>query len=101
MTATLVGHNRPLTEKATAIRRTALEMGKVQGQGYIAQALDVADILAVAYFHAMAYRPEDPEWEGRDRFLSFNRPLRDRALRRADRGRRHRRDEIETYGGDD
>lgn len=68
MTAPLVGHNRPLAEKATAIRRTALKMGKVQGQGYIAQALDVADILAVAYFHAMAYRPEDPEWEGRDRF---------------------------------
>ena len=51
------------------IRRTALRMGEVQGQGYIAQALGVADILAVAYFHAMTYRPEDPEWEGRDRFL--------------------------------
>ena len=58
MTTTLVGHNRPLYEKAQAIRRTALEMGKVQGQGYIAQALDVADILAVAYFHAMTYRPK-------------------------------------------
>ncbi|HSH76978.1 MAG TPA: hypothetical protein VLA19_00415, partial [Herpetosiphonaceae bacterium] len=22
-----------------------------------------------AYFHALRYRPEDPEWEGRDRFL--------------------------------
>jgi transketolase len=41
----------------------------VQGQGYIAQALDIADVLAVAYFHALRYRPEDPEWEGRDRFL--------------------------------
>src|SRR3712207_9224364 len=29
----------------------------------------IADVLAVAYFHAMRYRPEDPEWEGRDRFL--------------------------------
>jgi transketolase len=41
----------------------------VQGQGYIAQALGVADVLAVSYFHALRYRPEDPEWEGRDRFL--------------------------------
>jgi transketolase len=41
----------------------------VQGQGYIAQALGAADLLAVAYFHAMRYRPDDPEWEGRDRFL--------------------------------
>jgi transketolase len=47
-------------------------MGEVQGQGYIAQALDIADVLAVAYFHAMRYRPEDPAWEGRDRFLLSN-----------------------------
>jgi transketolase len=47
-------------------------MGEVQGQGYIAQALDIADVLAVAYFHAMRYRPEDPTWEGRDRFLLSN-----------------------------
>jgi transketolase len=44
-------------------------MGEVQGQGYIAQALGISDVLAVAYFHAMRYRPDDPEWVGRDRFL--------------------------------
>jgi transketolase len=44
-------------------------MGEVQGQGYIAQALGIADVLAVAYFHALNYRSDDPEWEGRDRFL--------------------------------
>jgi transketolase len=44
-------------------------MGAVQGQGYVAQALGIADVLAVAYFHALRYRPEDPHWEGRDRFL--------------------------------
>ncbi|MHA6262546.1 transketolase [Arenibacterium sp. CAU 1754] len=43
-------------------------MGEVQGQGYIGQALGVADVLAVTYFHALSYRAEDPEWEGRDRF---------------------------------
>ncbi|MEQ8899449.1 MAG: transketolase [Roseovarius sp.] len=43
-------------------------MGEVQGQGYIGQALGVADVLATAYFHAMTYRADDPEWEGRDRF---------------------------------
>ena len=47
-------------------------MGEVQGQGYIAQALDIADVLAVAYFHAMRFRPEDPSWDGRDRFLLSN-----------------------------
>ena len=66
---TQIGHNISLTERARRIRRHALRMGEVQGQGYIAQALGVADVLAVSYFHATTYRPEDPEWEGRDRFL--------------------------------
>ena len=68
----LKGHNRELAERAYRVRRNAVLMGEVQGQGYIAQALDIADVLAVAYFHAMTYRPEDPEWEGRDRFLLSN-----------------------------
>ena len=58
-----------LEERARNIRRHALRMGEVQGQGYIAQALGIADVLATAYFHALRYRPEDPDWEGRDRFL--------------------------------
>jgi transketolase len=61
-----------LAERAYNIRRNALRMGEVQGQGYIAQALDIADVLAVAYFHAMSYRPDDPCWEERDRFLLSN-----------------------------
>lgn len=54
---------------AYRIRRYALRMGEVQGQGYIGQALAYADVLAVAYGHALNLRPEDPDWEGRDRFL--------------------------------
>ena len=54
---------------AYRIRRYALRMGEVQGQGYVGQALGYADGLAVAYGHAMSFRPNDPEWEGRDRFL--------------------------------
>ena len=58
-----------LPDRARNIRRLALRMGEVQGQGYIAQALGMADILAVAYGHALRYRADDPKWEGRDRFL--------------------------------
>ena len=61
--------NLSLAERAWRIRRNALRMGAVQGQGYIAQALGVADVLAVSYFHALTYRPLEPDWEGRDRFL--------------------------------
>ena len=73
MAETNLRTNEPaLAERAYRIRRNALRMGEVQGQGYIAQALDIADVLAVAYFHAMRYRPEDPTWEERDRFLLSN-----------------------------
>lgn len=58
-----------LTQCAHRIRRYALRMGEVQGQGYIGQALGWADVLAVAYGHALNFKPEHPEWEGRDRFL--------------------------------
>lgn len=61
--------NVSLHRRAWQIRRNALLMGEVQGQGYIGQALGVADVLAVSYFHALTYRANDPEWEGRDRFL--------------------------------
>lgn len=58
-----------LETRAYRIRRYALRMGEVQGQGYIGQALGYADVLAVAYCHAMKFRPDDPEYEERDRFL--------------------------------
>ncbi|WP_367348534.1 transketolase [Sphingobium yanoikuyae] len=58
-----------LEERAYHIRKHALRMGAVQGQGYVGQALGVADVLAVSYFRALCYRANDPHWEGRDRFL--------------------------------
>ena len=58
-----------LKKSAYRIRRFALRMGEVQGQGYIGQALGWADVLAVAYCHAMNLKSADPEWEERDRFL--------------------------------
>ena len=58
-----------LRQAAYRIRLNALNMGEVQGQGYIGQALGVADVLAVAYTDQLNHRPEDPHWEGRDRFL--------------------------------
>jgi len=58
-----------LKEMAKNIRRLAVRMGEIQGQGYIGQALGYADVLAVAYGHAMKFKSNDPEWDGRDRFL--------------------------------
>ena len=58
-----------LREHARNIRRYAVQMGEVQGQGYVGQALGYADVLAVAYCHAMKFDPANPEWAERDWFL--------------------------------
>ncbi|GAB2813160.1 transketolase [Streptomyces daliensis] len=60
---------RALRDAAHRIRHHALDMGEVQGQGYIGQALGVADILAVAYKDVLNYRADEPDWPERDRFL--------------------------------
>src|ERR1044072_5398263 len=90
-----------LAERAYRIRRNALLMGEVQGQGYIGQALDIADVLAVAYFGAMRYRADDTAWGERDRFLlskghygiALSAALFEAGILPAD--------ELETYGSDD
>jgi transketolase len=61
--------NTSLEERAYRIRRNALRMATIQGQGYIGQALGIADVLAVCYFQSLHYRPADPHWAERDRFL--------------------------------
>lgn len=93
--------NLSLEERAYRIRRHALKMGEVQGQGYIAQALGIADVLAVSYFHAMTYRPEDPEWEGRDRFLLSIGHYAIALYAALIEAGIMPEDELDTYGGDD
>jgi transketolase len=96
------GANAPsLAERAWRIRRNAVRMGKVQGQGYIAQALDISDVLAVAYFHALRYRPDDPTWEGRDRFLLSNGHYAIALYAALIEAGVIPEAELETYGGDD
>jgi transketolase len=68
-TATRAERVQRVREAAYRIRHNALDMGEVQGQGYIGQALGVADVLAAVYTDALNHRPEDPHWDGRDRFL--------------------------------
>jgi len=58
-----------LKDAAHRIRMHALDMGETQGQGYIGQALGVADILAVVYKDVLNHRADEPEWPQRDRFL--------------------------------
>ncbi len=90
-----------LAQVAYRIRRYALRMGEVQGQGYIGQALGWADVLAVAYGHAMTLRPDQPEWEGRDRFLLSHGHYAIAAYAALIEAGIIPESELETYGSDD
>ncbi len=93
--------NFSLEQRAYHIRRHALRMAEVQGQGYIAQALGIADVLAVSYFDALNYRPQEPEWEGRDRFLLSIGHYAIALYAALIEAGVIPEDEIETYGSDD
>ncbi len=58
-------------------------------------------MLAVAYFHAMRYRPDDPEWEGRDRFLLSNGHYAIALYAALIEAGIIPAEELETYGGDE
>jgi transketolase len=90
-----------LKERAYRIRRNAVLMGEVQGQGYVGQALDIADVLAVAYFHAMKFDPTNPDWEGRDRFLLSNGHYAIALYAALIEAGIVPAEELETYGSDD
>ena len=90
-----------LAERAYRIRRNAIRMGEVQGQGYVGQALGIADVLAVSYFHALSYKPQEPEWEGRDRFLLSIGHYAIALYAALIEAGILPEDELETYGGDE
>lgn len=92
---------KSISQAAYRIRRYALRMGEVQGQGYVGQALGLADMLAVAYSHALNYKPEDPEWEGRDRFLLSHGHFAIAHYAALIEAGIIPEDELETYGSDD
>ncbi len=66
---TFEDRRRTVSDAAYRIRHHALNMGEVQGQGYVGQALGAADIFATVYASQLTYRAGQPDWPGRDRFL--------------------------------
>ena len=90
-----------LANIAWQIRYYSLRMGEVQGQGYVGQALGYADVLAVAYGHAMNFRPNEPDWEGRDRFLLSHGHYAIAHYAAMIQAGIIPESELDTYGGDD
>jgi transketolase len=58
-----------LADKALRMRRHVVRMVAPIAEGYVGQGLGAADLLAALYFNEMAFDPDNPSWEGRDRFI--------------------------------
>ncbi len=54
---------------AKTIRLKTLEMTSKGGGSHIGSIFSMADIIAVLYGRVMRLEPNDPKWEGRDRFI--------------------------------
>ena len=60
---------KELTKKAVEIRKGIIEAVYRAQSGHPGGSLSVADILTVLYFHEMNIKPEEPNWEDRDRLV--------------------------------
>ncbi len=61
-----------LESRAQAVRETLIQMLVAAGSGHTAGPLGMADIFTAFYFHILNHRPEQPEWEERDRLVLSN-----------------------------
>lgn len=60
---------RKLMKQAVDIRISGLKMVQRAHSGHIGGAFSMSEIMAVLYFDKMNIRPEEPDWEDRDRFV--------------------------------
>ncbi len=58
-----------LNKIANKLRLDVIEMTSAAGSGHPGGSLSSADIMTALYFKVLNHRPEDPSWDGRDRFV--------------------------------
>ena len=58
-----------LTKVAIKIRKGIIDAVYSAKSGHPGGSLSIADILTVLYFHEMKIKPEEPDWEDRDRLV--------------------------------
>lgn len=58
-----------LLDTARSLRLTIVDVMSWSGGAHIGGSLSIADILAILYFKYLNVKPEDPQWEDRDRFI--------------------------------
>lgn len=59
----------PLDERSKHLRRLVVDALAGAGRGHIGPSLSPIEVLRVLYDDVMLYRPQEPDWVGRDRFI--------------------------------
>ena len=59
----------PLDRRAVELRRLVVRALDGGGRGHIGSSMSLIEILRVLYDDVLRYRPDDPKWEDRDRFI--------------------------------
>src|SRR3989304_4275819 len=60
---------KQLALKANILRQDLIKMLVTAKSGHSAGPLDLAEFMAVMYFHVLNHQPKKPLWEGRDRLI--------------------------------
>ncbi len=60
---------KDLQKKARIIRRDIIQMLYEAGSGHCGGCLSSTDIVTALYFHHLCYKPDNPDWPERDRFI--------------------------------
>jgi len=58
-----------LDDRSRYLRRLVLRAVENGGRGHIGPALSIVEIIRALYDHILRYRPREPKWPGRDRFI--------------------------------
>ncbi len=58
-----------LSRIAKEVRRDIIEMVGIAGSGHPGGSLSAVEIMVYLYFEHMKFKPQNPEWENRDRFV--------------------------------
>jgi len=58
-----------LDARSKYLRRSIIKAAEKAGQGHIGGAFSAIEIIRVLYDDILSYTPDDPSWEGRDRFI--------------------------------
>src|SRR2546423_14536879 len=58
-----------LRDRAKFVRLETVRLTRIAGAGHYTATFSAAELFAALYYAELRYRPEEPDWPGRDRFV--------------------------------